>query len=108
DFGSGVDKQQFIDCISANECIDPKPTMYPPSLVQTVTTESFAAKSPAAYSYVANRSLTNDQLNNLLAWMEDNQADGEVAAEYFLLEHEDLWSPWVSAAVAAKVKQALQ
>ncbi|WP_299205042.1 ABC transporter substrate-binding protein [uncultured Amphritea sp.] len=108
DFGSGVDKQHYIDCISANECADPKPTMYPPSLVQTVTTESFAEKSPAAYQYVSNRSLTNEQLNTLLAWMEDNQADGEVAAEYFLTEHEDLWTPWVSAEVAAKVKQALQ
>lgn len=108
DFGSGVDKEGFINCITAEECEDPQPTMYPPSLVQTVTTEGFAAKSPAAYSYVANRSLTNNQLNSLLAWMEDNQADGEVAAEYFLTEHEDLWTPWVSDAIAANVKKALQ
>ncbi|MDO6563960.1 ABC transporter substrate-binding protein [Amphritea sp. 1_MG-2023] len=108
DFGSGVDKDEFVNCTSSNECENPKVTMYPPSAVQTVTTEEFATRSPAAYDYVSKRSLTNNQLNNLLAWMEDNQADGEVAAEYFLLEHEDLWTPWVSADVAEKVKQALQ
>lgn len=108
DFGSGVDKDEFINCTSSNECENPKPTMYPPSAVQTVTTEEFASRSPAAYKYESKRSLTNNQLNSLLAWMEDNQADGEVAAEYFLTEYEDLWTPWVSADVAEKVKQALQ
>ncbi|RTE66776.1 ABC transporter substrate-binding protein [Amphritea opalescens] len=108
DFGSGVDKEEYVKCTSSNECENPKVTMYPPSLVQTLTTEEFATRVPAAYEYVSKRSLTNKQLNTLLAWMEDNQADGEVAAEYFLTEHEDLWMPWVSADVAAKVKQALQ
>lgn len=108
DFGSGIDKDEFVNCTSSNECENPKVTMYPPSAVQTVTTEEFAARVPAAYEYASKRSLTNNQLNTLLAWMEDNQADGEVAAEYFLTEHEELWMPWVSADVAAKVKQALQ
>jgi glycine betaine/proline transport system substrate-binding protein len=108
DFGSGVDKDEFVNCTTAEDCAEPKVTMYPPSPVQTVTTEAFAAKSPAAYDYVANRSFTNSQMNGLLAWMEDNQADGEVAAEYFLAEHEATWSQWVSEDVAAKVKQALQ
>ncbi|WP_417223907.1 ABC transporter substrate-binding protein [Amphritea sp.] len=108
DFGSGIDKDEFVNCTSSNECENPKVTMYPPSAVQTVTTEEFATRVPAAYEYASKRSLTNNQLNTLLAWMEDNQADGEVAAEYFLTEHEELWMPWVSADVAAKVKQALQ
>ncbi|WP_432474870.1 ABC transporter substrate-binding protein [Amphritea sp. HPY] len=108
DFGSGVDEDEFVNCTTAEDCAEPKVTMYPPSPVQTVTTEAFASKSPAAYDYVANRSFTNSQMNSLLAWMEDNQADGEVAAEYFLAEHEATWSQWVSEDVAAKVKKALQ
>ncbi len=108
DFGSGINKDEFVNCITAEGCENPKATMYPPSPVQTVTTESFAERSPEAYSYVSNRSLTNKQMNDLLAWMEDNQADGEVAAEYLLIEHEDLWTPWVSAEVADKIKHALQ
>ena len=107
DFGSGVNKDEFVNCTTSENCADPKVTMYPPSLVQTVTTESFASKAPAAYDYLSKRSFTNAQMNGLLAWMEDNQADGEVAMEYFLAEHEDIWTKWVSADVAAKVKDAL-
>ena len=108
DFGSGIDKDHFTNCTTAEDCENPQVTMYPPSVVQTVTTESFASASPVAYDYVANRSFTNNQMNGLLAWMEDNQADGEVAAEHFLVEFEDTWTAWVSPEVAAKIKAALQ
>ncbi|WP_286238795.1 ABC transporter substrate-binding protein [Neptuniibacter halophilus] len=107
DFGSGVDKDEYINCTSMEGCESPKVTMYPPSLVQTVTTEGFASRSPEAYSYLSQRAFTNAQMNALLAWMEDNQADGEVAMEYFLTEHEAIWTQWVTPEVAAKVKSAL-
>jgi glycine betaine/proline transport system substrate-binding protein len=107
DFGSGVDEDAFINCITSADCVEPTVTMYPPSPVQTVVTESFAERAPEAYDYLTKRSFTNDQMNRLLAWMEDNQADGEYAMEYFLLEHEEVWTKWLSAEVAAKVKDAL-
>ncbi|MGY8870101.1 MAG: ABC transporter substrate-binding protein [Pseudomonadales bacterium] len=107
DFGSGVDKEEFINCSSNIDCLEPKVTMYPPSLVQTVTTESFAANSPAAYEYLSNRSFKNDKMNELLAWMEDNQADGDVAMEYYLTNNKSDWMKWVSADVAVKVQKAL-
>lgn len=107
DFGAGVNEEHHLECITKEECLDPKPGMYPPSVVQTVTTESFAAKSPTAYKYLANRSFTNKEMNGLLAWMEDNQADGEVAMEYFIEEHEAIWTRWVTPEIAEKVKAAL-
>ena len=39
--------------------------------------------------------------------MEDNQANGEDAALEFLEKHESVWTKWVSADVAAKVKKSL-
>ena len=107
DFGSGIDKEEFINCTSNIDCLEPKVTMYPPSLVQTVTTESFAASSPAAYDYLTKRSFKNDKMNELLAWMEDNQADGDVAMEYYLTNNKDDWMTWVPADVAEKVQKAL-
>ncbi|MES9965384.1 MAG: ABC transporter substrate-binding protein [Candidatus Sedimenticola sp. 20ELBAFRAG] len=107
DFGSGADVDHFTNCTSKNDCENPKVTMYPPSPVHTVTTEGFAAKSPQAYEYLTKRAFKNSQMNELLAWMEDNQADGEIAMEYFLKNHEETWAPWVSADVAGKVKKAL-
>lgn len=107
DFGSGVDEEAFVNCITDPDCTDPVVTMYPPSPVQTVTTTSFAERAPAAYQYLTKRAFTNDQMNALLAWMEDNQADGEYAAENFLLEQEDVWTQWLPAEVAERVKDAL-
>ncbi|REG86983.1 ABC transporter substrate-binding protein [Marinomonas pollencensis] len=107
DFGSGVDKEHYMKCISNNSCLDPKVTMYPPSPVYSITTTEFEKRAPQAYAYTVNRSFTNAQMNTLLAWMEDNQADGEYAAENFMLNHEEIWSKWVSNDVKAKLDKAI-
>ena len=107
DFGSGIDKEHFMSCITADECADPKPTMYPPSLVETLATTSLTKDKPELLDYLKKRAFTNKKMNKLLAWMEENQADGEIAGIHFLKENEDMWSTWVSADVAAKVKAAL-
>ncbi|WCN08381.1 ABC transporter substrate-binding protein [Marinomonas mediterranea] len=107
DFGSGINKEEFTGCTTQEDCLSPKPTMYPPSLVQTVITSSLADNSPEAYQYLSKRSFKNETMNGLLAWMEDNQADGKYAAENFMFEHSDIWSKWVSADVKAKLDKAL-
>ena len=107
DFGSGIDEVEFKECITQLDCLTPKPTMYPPSAVDTVVTESFAQRSPEAIAYLSSRTLSNAQMNTLLAWMEDEQADGEYAVEHFLTSYEATWSQWVSPETAIKVKQAL-
>lgn len=107
DFGSGVDKEHFDTCLTQAVCDDPKPSMYPPSPVKTLVVHDFAERVPDGATYLAKRSYTNALMNKLLAWVEDNQADGEVAAEYFLKNHADTWSAWLPADAAAKVKKAL-
>ncbi len=108
DFGSGTHKDEYINCTTKEDCLNPKVTMYPPSLVQSITTESFAAKAPAAYEYISKRAVSNADMNRLLAWMEDNQADGMMSAEYFLTNYQPLWITWVPATVADKVNKALE
>jgi len=107
DFGSGIKFDHFTKCLTQAECENPQPSMYPPSPVHTITTEAFAAKSPAAFDYLSKRSFKNDQMNVLLAWMEENQAEGDVVMEEFLKNYETTWATWVSPEIAAKVKQAL-
>jgi len=107
DFGSGVDEEHFKACITNAECAEPKPTMYPPSSVQSVTTASFAERAPEAFAYVSSRSYTNAKMNKLLAWMEDNQADGETAAKQFLMTDTATWTAWVAPEVAEKIKSSL-
>lgn len=107
DFGSGINEEEYINCISKDTCLEPTVTMYPPSPVYTMTTADFAKRAPDAYAYMQKRSFTNDEMNGLLAWMEENQADGQYAAENFLFEHEDIWSEWVSNDVHSKLVEAL-
>jgi glycine betaine/proline transport system substrate-binding protein len=107
DFGSGVDEKEFVSCTTQTDCENPKATMYPPSPVHTITTEEFASRSPAAYDYFTKRGFTNADMNQLLAWMEDNQADGEETMFHFLENYPQIWNAWVPQDVAKKVQGAL-
>ena len=108
DFGSGTDVDEFTNCTTQEDCLNPKVTMYPPSPVFTVTTTAFQKRAPEAYQYLSKRSFKNNDMNELLAWMEENQADSQYGAENFLLNNEDIWSTWVSASTKAKLKEALE
>jgi glycine betaine/proline transport system substrate-binding protein len=107
DFGSGVNEEEFVNCTTQADCESPKTTMYPPSPVHTITTEEFASRSPAAYGYFTKRGFTNADMNQLLAWMEDNQADGEETMFHFLENYPQIWTAWVPQDVAKKVQSAL-
>ncbi|WP_026970587.1 glycine betaine ABC transporter substrate-binding protein [Aliagarivorans marinus] len=100
DFGSGIDEKHFQDCISRSICNEAQPTMYPPTPVLTLTTGSFAEREPAAFTYLEQRSYSNPQMNQLLAWMERNQASSEQASRYFLETNPELWQAWLPAEVA--------
>ena len=108
DFGSGIDAEHFRQCITKEDCTTPKVTMFPPGPVYTVTTEAFATRAPKAYQYVSQRSYTNQQMNGLLAWIEDNQADGEESMEYFLNQYPNVWKKWVSSQAANSIEKALK
>lgn len=107
DFGSGIDLDEYVNCTTQPECEAPKVTMYPPSPVHTITTESFATRAPQAYEYFTKRGFTNKVMSQLLAWMEDNQADAEEAMQYFFEEYPQIWKTWLPEDVANKVSKAM-
>ncbi len=107
DFGVEVDKDQFTNCITQTDCTDLKPTPFPAAPVYTLATEKFAQKSPEIMEYLNKRGFTNAKMNSLLAWMEDNQADGEMAMYHFLENNKEMWQKWVSADAVEKIEEAL-
>ncbi|WP_443088443.1 glycine betaine ABC transporter substrate-binding protein [Vibrio sp. LaRot3] len=107
DFGSGTDIEEFRNCTTQPECPSPKVTMYPSAPVYTLTTEEFAVAEPIAFAYFEQRGYTNQIMSELLAWMEDNQADAEEAMYYFFETYPDVWKRWISTDVAQKVEQSL-
>lgn len=107
DFGSGVDENEYENCTTNIYCDSPKPTMHPPTIVYTVITEPFALREPKIAEYMNKRSFTNAQMNKILAWVEENQADGDIAMEYFLTERPDIWRKWLTPEIADKIANAL-
>ena len=94
-------------CVTNKDCADPKPNMYPKSDVLTYVVGGFAEREPDAFKFVSSVSWPNSVVNKVLAWKADNKADAKETAEHFLKSYEDVWTKWVSADVAAKVKAGM-
>ncbi|MCB1754507.1 MAG: ABC transporter substrate-binding protein [Gammaproteobacteria bacterium] len=108
DFDADYDPDNWNNCIVKEGCENPQKTSWTVSDVRTAVTQQFIDRVPAeVVDYLSKRSYHNPVLNNLLAWMTDEQATGEDGALYFLKNHEDLWSQWVTEAAAAKIKSSL-
>jgi glycine betaine/proline transport system substrate-binding protein len=101
------DAKEFTDCTAIANCPNPKPNSYPVPEIKTVVATDFAKRSPAAMAYLKARVWSAKDFGSVLEFMEKEQANGQVAAEWFLQNRPDAWSKWVPADVAAKVKAAL-
>lgn len=107
DFNKPVDLDEYMNCTTDPSCQDPKVTMFPPAPVNTLVTSSFAAREPVVMEYLEKRTFSLAQMSELLAWMDDYQADGDMAMEYFLREYPAVWQPWLTKSQAEKVQRAL-
>jgi glycine betaine/proline transport system substrate-binding protein len=101
------DAKEFTDCTGIANCPNPKPNSFPVPEIKTVVAADFATKSPEAMAYLKARIWSAEDFGAVLEFMEQEQAGGQVAAEWFLQNRPDAWSKWVPADVAAKVKAAL-
>ena len=108
DFGTGVDKEEFERCISKDGCTNPTITMYPTPLVQTLVTADFSKREPKAYKYLSTRGWSDKQMNEMLAWMSENQADGDAAMLHFLKNYQAIWVKWVDGNAVRSVRKALE
>lgn len=101
--------ENWDSCIvkSVDECADPQPSSWTDSVVHSVVTAQFAEENAVTMGYIENRVFPGDEMNAMLVYMNENQATGEDAAFEFLATKEDIWTQWVPADVAEKVKDAL-
>ena len=70
-------------------------------------TDEFKQKGGVALDYLSSECGLGLVMNGMLVYMTENQATGEDAAIEFLATKEDVWTKWVPADVAKKVKSAL-
>ena len=104
-----VGREHWDKCIvkPEQECAAPKPSAWTKSEVNTVITDRFRKAGGPAIDYLKKRVFPGKVMNAMLAYMKDNQAQGSDAAFEFLKKHSAIWTKWVPADVAAKVKGAL-
>jgi glycine betaine/proline transport system substrate-binding protein len=107
DFEAPFDDKNWHECISNPECDTPKRTTWIKSKVNTVVISQFAADHPDLMAYLNKRSYNSAQVGPVIVYMDANQATGEDAAYYFLKNNQALWTSWVPADVAEKIKKAL-
>ncbi len=102
--------ENWDGCIAKpeQECDDPKPTSWAQSEVNTVVTDRFKKAGGPALDYLEKRVFPGSVMNSMLVYMKENQAQGSDAAIEFLKKHEAVWTGWVPADVAAKIKAALK
>ena len=88
------------------ECMEPKPSAWTKSIVQTIVTSEIKEMTEVM-SYFGKRIFPGSIMNNMLVYMENNQAQGEDGAIEFLEKYPEIWVNWVTLEVAEKVKKAL-
>ena len=106
-FDAPYDEAEWHGCTIDPDCPAPRITAWPRSEVYTVATDEFVRRGNGALDYLRKRSLGNDVLNNLLAWMDDNGADAETTALHFLRQQEALWGEWVDADARMRIADHL-
>ena len=70
-------------------------------------TIAFSDRAPPAANYLKKRSWDNSTINDVLAWQDEHKESNREAALYFLRNYSDLWTKWVPADIAERVKAGL-
>lgn len=103
------DAAEWARCTSKQDCPDPKPNYWKQAEMITLASKGSMEKlSPEAAAYIGKRSWTQAEVGKVMLWMTDNQANGADGAKWFVNNMSDVWTKWVPADVAEKVKAAAQ
>lgn len=91
-----------------DECWDThKMCHYPLAPGVIAVHKDFYAAAPDVVEFLKQFEMDAAMISVELAWMDDNQKEVQDAAVHFLQTRQDVWVPWVPAAIADKVKAAL-
>src|SRR5699024_3729792 len=82
-------------------------TEFPPNDVVVAVHKDFPDQAPEVTEFLSQYETSSELTEEALNYMEENDADPDEAAIWWMKEHEDIWTSWVSEEVAEKVKKAL-
>ncbi len=83
-------------------------TNFPAAPVLTAVTTDFSEQHPEITEFLSNMTFKVETMNEIVAWMDENSASGEEGAVYYLTNHQDTWSDWLSDAARQNLQQVLE
>lgn len=93
--------------ISSGNIVGETACAYPNVTVNIGMNTEFHDANPEAVEFLTNYETTMDVTSEALLFMQENEAEAEDAAIWYLNEYEDEWTSWVPDDVAERVKEAL-
>lgn len=94
-------------CLTDLKCEKPELTGWAVGEVAVAATTALRDKAPPVAEFLAKMQVPNAEISEVLAWGDENKASTEELSKYFLKNYEAIWTKWVPADVAAKVKASL-
>ncbi len=95
------------ECLTSPQCKDPQPSAYPENPVFTALNVEFTQQAPKLTEFFSAVSVPLPVMDATLAHMDESGDDSADVAEWFLENHADVWTQWVPADVAERVKSSL-
>jgi len=94
-------------CLTDADCANPEVVDYPENPVLTGVNTKFSEQAPRTTEFLSKVSLPVDVVNGMLAEMDAESLEVTDVADRFLKNHADVWTKWVPADVAERVKAGL-
>lgn len=94
-------------CIGDVNCTNPEKTDFIVPDAVKAAAAWLPKEAPDVVAYLDKAELTNAEIGRMLLWGDENKADAQATAEHFLSSEEALWTAWVPADVAEKVKASM-
>lgn len=85
-----------------------KGTEFAPNDVVVAVHKDFPTQAEEVTEFLKNYETSSELTEVALDYMEEKDADADETAKWWMIEYEDVWTPWVSDEVAEKVKAALK
>ena len=93
----GAYDEAAAQCLADRSCADPQPSAFPPDSVVIALAERLFVDTPVIAAYFQRASLPLDEMDALLARLNEPGATVETVADHFVSERADLWQDWVAA-----------
>lgn len=90
----GAFDAKAMTCLAAERCPDPVPSAFPREPVVIVISDDLFALAPAVAAYFQRATLPLDEMNDLLARLNEDGGAPEDAARRFVETRAEIWMPW--------------